>query len=228
MNEYNSKFTGTEIDAALSRAAAGGAIDQALANKAPGGYGLGQNPVWGADADECTLSGWYVIGANVPVPGALLMRVDAASDSMYQTAYARKTNSGVPDYVICRRYKAAGSSTFSPWEWVNPPMQPGVEYRTIERYDAKPVYKKCVFIGSLPGNGAMKSVSFVNDAENPDSDVIILATVYCRGANQYNNQDIFYVSGGRGGQFGIVYVTNKHEYTFADVILYVEYTKSTD
>lgn len=35
MNEYNSKFTGTEIDAALSRAAAGGAIDTDLALKAP-------------------------------------------------------------------------------------------------------------------------------------------------------------------------------------------------
>lgn len=35
MNEYNSKFTGTEIDAVLSRAAAGGAIDTDLALKAP-------------------------------------------------------------------------------------------------------------------------------------------------------------------------------------------------
>ena len=24
-----------------------------------------------------------------------------------------------------------------PWEWVNPPMIIGVEYRTVERYEAK-------------------------------------------------------------------------------------------
>ena len=35
MNEYNSKFTGTEIDAAISRAAAGGSIDTDIALKAP-------------------------------------------------------------------------------------------------------------------------------------------------------------------------------------------------
>ena len=27
-----------------------------------------------------------------------------------------------------------------PWEWVNPPMTIGVEYRTVERYDGEPVF----------------------------------------------------------------------------------------
>lgn len=31
-----------------------------------------------------------------------------------------------------------------PLEWDNPPMLPGVEYRTIERWNGKPVYRKCV------------------------------------------------------------------------------------
>ena len=36
-------------------------------------------------------------------------------------------------------------------EWVNPPMQLGVEYRTTERWKGKPVYVKAVDIGALSG-----------------------------------------------------------------------------
>ena len=34
--------------------------------------------------------------------------------------------------------------TWSEWEWDNPPMQPGVEYRTTERRDGKAVYAKSI------------------------------------------------------------------------------------
>lgn len=36
-----------------------------------------------------------------------------------------------------------------PWEWVNPPMEIGVEYRTVERYDGEPVFV------TLQANGTM-------------------------------------------------------------------------
>lgn len=35
------------------------------------------------------------------------------------------------------------------WEWLNPPMTFGVEYRTTERYMGKPVYAKCVNYGYI-------------------------------------------------------------------------------
>lgn len=35
-------------------------------------------------------------------------------------------------------------------EWINPPMYLGVEYRTTERYQGKPVYAVCVDVGSAP------------------------------------------------------------------------------
>lgn len=38
-------------------------------------------------------------------------------------------------------------------EWVNPPMQLGVEYRTTERYQGKPVYCTLVNFGLLPNKG---------------------------------------------------------------------------
>lgn len=41
-------------------------------------------------------------------------------------------------------------------EWLNPPMQLGVEYRTTERYDGKPVYVLCVNLGDIPADGAVE------------------------------------------------------------------------
>ena len=37
-------------------------------------------------------------------------------------------------------------------EWINPPMTPGVEYRTTERFDGKAVYAKRIYFGYLPNN----------------------------------------------------------------------------
>ena len=38
-------------------------------------------------------------------------------------------------------------------EWVNPPMLIGVEYRTTERYNSKPVYCQLVSFGTLSNSG---------------------------------------------------------------------------
>lgn len=42
------------------------------------------------------------------------------------------------------------NGNWQPVEWINPPMQLGVEYRTIERYLGKPVYVQVVDFGQLP------------------------------------------------------------------------------
>jgi len=39
-------------------------------------------------------------------------------------------------------------------EWVDPPMIPGVEYRTTQRFNGKRVYTQWVDMGRLPNNGA--------------------------------------------------------------------------
>lgn len=44
-------------------------------------------------------------------------------------------------------------------EWVNPPMIPGTEYRTTERYNGKAVYTKAVNCGKFPAAGTSASVS---------------------------------------------------------------------
>lgn len=61
----------------------------------------------------------------------------------------------------CRRYGDETDDGWSEWEWENPPMKQGVEYRTTERWKVDPakapggypVYTKLVYCGFLKNNG---------------------------------------------------------------------------
>lgn len=55
-------------------------------------------------------------------------------------------------------HKAKTAGVWQPWEWDNPPMDLGGEYRTTERYMGKPVYTKLVDCGALP-NATRKTVN---------------------------------------------------------------------
>lgn len=50
------------------------------------------------------------------------------------------------------------NGVWGPWEYLNPLLSPGVEYRTTERHNGKPVYKKSVNTGALSA-GTSKSVA---------------------------------------------------------------------
>lgn len=67
------------------------------------------------------------------------------------------------------------NGNWQPVEWINPPMQLGVEYRTTERYLGKPVYVKTINMGNLPGN-AVKRASFQS---NNVVDKIVSVTGQC-------------------------------------------------
>lgn len=58
------------------------------------------------------------------------------------------------DYPGCYYHEIDGVE-----EWINPPMKAGVEYRTIERFQNKPVFIKYINYGSLPAEGEEKTVS---------------------------------------------------------------------
>ena len=72
-----------------------------------------------------------------------------AGGHYYTDIYKLSTNYAM---ITIKSYMAGGrelhrvwyAGVLEPWEWVNPPMVAGVEYRTTERHDGKPVYRKLV------------------------------------------------------------------------------------
>lgn len=94
MANYNSKHTGSQIDSAVTRALAGGAIDQAIAKK-----------------------------------------MDATESTDYPGCYYRMFNNVK--------------------EWLNPPMVVGVEYRTTEKFEGKPVYCQLVYFTGVVDGGTV-------------------------------------------------------------------------
>lgn len=120
-------------------------------NLAPGGFGLGTAAATVTDLNQTVLSGWYscVGSSNGPSSnfyGWLLVSSRTGAGGMIrQDAWNALAQ---PDHFA--RYAVDG--VWTPWEYVNPPMQLGVEYRTVERYDGKPVYVKAVNFGIVSNN----------------------------------------------------------------------------
>lgn len=145
-------------------------IEQGIANSAPGGFGLGGAAKMLTEADNVDnirASGWYTWSwdptkqpAGLPDEAKYhtgLMRVDSANPVTYdnvQTIYIIYSpptpNPG--DQCVIQRMGLTAPNVWNPWEWVNPPMQLGTEYRTTERYLGKPVYAKLVDCGQIADN----------------------------------------------------------------------------
>lgn len=170
---YVSQYSGEEIDALLGIAGAGAVRydaaqtltdaqkTQARANiaAAPSRFGLGENLTTGPmmqiltkeTLDTTYNNGWYFANdVNIAGFSQATIRVDSSGRTIYQTAYV-----ATKDGYVLRRYlvDTIGSPTqtsFGPWEWVDPPMYLGDEYRTTERYLGKPVYVKVVDCGAMP------------------------------------------------------------------------------
>lgn len=162
IEKYKLAMTSPEVDAALQRAASGGALDQAIEQKAPAGFGLGAAAKFLTPDDDLNgigAAGWYWWGEppkNAPYGSYCTMRVDSGAytvgDYATQTVYPISAASG------CSITRCNLNSVWKTWEWVNPPMQLGVEYRTTERYLGKPVYVKVVDLGAGPAASTRKDV----------------------------------------------------------------------
>lgn len=85
------------------------------------------------------------------------LRVDAAPHGITQTFFGYSAAS-TPEIYECKRVWTSNTRAWGEWEWKNPPMRVGVEYRTTERRVGKPVYTKLIEIGQLPNNST-KTVS---------------------------------------------------------------------
>lgn len=84
------------------------------------------------------------------------------------------------EYPGCFYYSISLGMAETP-EWINPPMVPGVEYRTTERFNGQPVYTMLVDCGSI-FNSSDKSKTFSVDTPIPlDTDIWALRLVGVSG-----------------------------------------------
>lgn len=127
---------------------------------APGGFGLGERGKQLTSADDVNniwKCGWYkFVSGNVPQNAIILsylnlLRVESAANSAFmQTIYGMADNASYQ--ITPSAQRCIYGSKITPWEYINPPMILGVEYRTTERYKGKPVYAQLVPFGPLPNN----------------------------------------------------------------------------
>lgn len=126
-----------------------------------------------------------------------------------------------------RREKSGG--TWQPWEWVNPPMVVGTEYRTTKRFNNKVVYTKLVEIGETPASGSSKSV---NVAPAGSTIVSVSATgrsndnLVCRPFPIYNNNGAIQSTIRVTNQVDLTVTVHAWSFTSAyKVVACVEYVK---
>lgn len=121
---------------------------------APSGYGLGNYGTWISDlnlADKCGYYSWTATAQNIPFAYGNMF-VIRRSDG-------RITQVGIDPYmeghggIVVRHYT---TSQWTPWEWINPPMNFGVEYCTTDRVGSARVYVKRISAGNLANKGTIK------------------------------------------------------------------------
>lgn len=115
-------------------------------NFAPNGFGLGgisKNVTSLAELNSLTDNCWYLYASldePIVISGVDFPYGYGRVDN-YDGTRAKQTFVPVLGYTsTLERYME--NSIWGAWEWVNPPMAVGVEYRTTERYKGSAVYKK--------------------------------------------------------------------------------------
>lgn len=129
---------------------------------APKGFGLGTEAKPISDMNTQTECGWIAFGVgckNAPFNYGVAEVINRYGNQVVQVAYDVELNTNTHNGTIAKRVKGLNASEWSEWEWVNPPMRVGVEYRTTERRGGKPVYALAVDLGSMPNND-LKDVYF--------------------------------------------------------------------
>lgn len=117
-------------------------VSEVGAVSAPAGFGLGSesaNFSFEANPDNITKTGWYCCYGN-GFGYSLVEHIQRDSDTAVQDWYLQSSNTTDGHNVLCRRTKENG--VWGEFEWDNPPMNLGVEYRTTERIGGKAVYKR--------------------------------------------------------------------------------------
>ena len=191
----------------------------------PGRFGLGANgsAIPGNDLNNAILGGFYAFSSavqNIPSfkSGKVLVMPYTSLQYYTQIAFAALTSE------IAVRFCNGGN--WGPWEYLNPLLSLGVEYRTVERYNGKPVYVKAINFGALPNNTNKSVEHGVADmgvcfelfgSSSPNSDP-------STGVNLIGDSrtTAFYRAG------TVIYIGSNVNFSSSSAIVVMKYTKTTD
>ena len=223
---YTHRFSGEEIDNAVDRVKAtpgSGAISAEDVGAAPSGFGLGGPAKLLTNADNLddffNVCGWYYWSSSIPL--------NVPPSSWGDMRYCFMLVSGDTQTVLSPYQKfqmmRVNFGGAQPWECINPPMKFGIEYRTIERYNGKPVYTKAFSVGNLP-NASSKTVS--HGIQNIGDLILLVGTSSAGDFIPYITPTIQVTMVQSGRTSIVIYASGNSSYVTATVIL--KYTKTTD
>lgn len=133
---------------------------------APDGFGLGdigKRLTPEDNLDQVKTNGWYRWERSTPPQGTLSSTIGQSMDATLirvwgngAVCYQESINITDDSRHGCLCVRTIYDSTIFPWEWVNPPMESGVEYRTTQRFQGRSVYYKIVDCGQIADNKQVK------------------------------------------------------------------------
>lgn len=174
-------------------------LDTALQNKAPSGYGVGDNVngFYTSTLDDGTLglahlesvrSGMSIASTKRfsfgdPYTLKILETTRSVDCKLYwfsSTNALAEFTTVTGDNVMLRAYRSYNQGTWGPIEFANPKMTLGKEYRTTERYNGKPVYTMAVDCKSGPTAGNA-TATYIGIGETVAAENVLSVDAFCGG-----------------------------------------------
>ena len=194
---------------------------------APAGYGLGTTGVVKtisalSELDAIVSNGWYTIySPNALSIGGVAFHSITLEVSMYNTTQGYQIVRFLGNNIVCKR--AMYSGAWRDWEFDNPPMELGKEYRTTERYNGKPVYARLVNLGTMPNATSKTYYDLAIGVDDIVSAEFIYKTIDTRF---FNNPDISWYIGCYNNPY--IVMTSTKDMSGCTGYLLCKYTKKAD
>lgn len=219
--EINGKLSGDELNKAVSDAVelAFQSFDLMKIGAAPAGFGLGTTGKVKtiqavSELDAILQNGWYAIYAStMQYIGGIPFHSVTLEVSLYNDTQGHQTLRFIGNNTVCRRVMSGGA--WGEWEFENPPMVVGTEYRTTERYEGKTVYVKTINAGTpadggyvdyVGGNRVVRHSAILSNLSLPYTTTGSYADRDAIAVTVTSTRITVYCGAGRAG-YGTVYAT---------------------